>query len=167
MTHIKEKTMDAELRHFTKLTVEDENGEYTIRIPKTQMFLSEYLNELIVPILKVVGFQGGSLRHYMNTDQITDDSRDPAGAALSTLHDKEVQRRAKEKGQITTIIEMGTDAVTIYPVDGGFEVSVFGYGISKVSPDEQKANGLAEELRERLDRFGWDYVNVHGFDGEE
>jgi len=158
--------MDAE-RNFTKLTIEDENGEYTIRIPKTGMFLSEYLSNLIVPILKVVGFAGGSLKEYMDTDQIIDDSFDPAGAVLSKVRDREVQKKAKETGQITTIIEMGKDTVRVYAVAGGFEVSVFGYGISTVFRDELKANELAEELRERLDRFGWDYVNVHSPDEEE
>ncbi len=153
--------MEPELRKFTKLAVEDENGEFTIRVPRTCMFLSEYIQDLILPALKVAGFQDGSIEDYIDVAQVGDDAFDPIAAVKNRLHDKNVQRKAKEEGEITTVIEMGRDVVRVYPVAGGFEVSVFGYGISTVFNDELKANELAEELRERLDRFGWDYVNVH------
>ncbi len=154
--------MEPEVRKFTKLTVEDENGEFTISVPRTSMFLSEYLQDLVLPALKVAGFQDGSIEHYIDTDQVGDDALDPVAAARDRVHDENVQRKAKETGQITTIIEMGRDAVTVSTFSNlGFEVSVFGYRISKVFTDELKANEFAEELRQSLDRFGWDYVNVH------
>ncbi len=157
--------MEPEVRKFTKLTVEDENGEFTISVPRTSMFLSEYLRDLVLPALKVAGFQDGSIEHYLDTDQVVNDALDPVAAVRDRVHDENVERKAKETGQITTIIEMGRDAVTVTTFSNvGFEVSIFGHAISKVFADELKANELAEELRQNLDRFGWDYVNVHGGD---
>ena len=43
-------------RDFTKITMKNENGDYTIKVPHIQMNIGDVVQELIIPILKAVGY---------------------------------------------------------------------------------------------------------------
>ena len=56
------------IRDFTKIKVWDENGEYTIKVPAIKLNLETFIDHLIVPILKSVGYNDESIYKYVGAE---------------------------------------------------------------------------------------------------
>lgn len=55
-----------EYRNFNKIKVWNENGEFTIKIPQINLSMDEMINDLIVPMLKSVGYAEANIKEYIN-----------------------------------------------------------------------------------------------------
>ena len=55
-------------RDFTKITMNNENGDYTIKVPHIQMNIGDVVQELIIPILKAVGYGEKSIDRWIDME---------------------------------------------------------------------------------------------------
>ena len=60
--------MYEELRKFTKMKVWDENGEYMLKVPDTAMSCGDFIQELVVPMLKVIGYSENSIKEWIEEE---------------------------------------------------------------------------------------------------
>lgn len=50
---------------FTAITLENENGQYRIKIPKTALNISDMFEDLIEPLLVAAGFSQDTIDDYL------------------------------------------------------------------------------------------------------